>query len=186
MCERSWSVPPEHWYDCVGELKRGSVGGKAPERQVCVGDHTKGRGERWHCQVLAHMQCRQQFAHQYSRSRMRHFPAAGQKWREHLWDYKTADMRELHWLKWKRINCVGHTSGNPWLVLVKIQCYLLWENLSTFVIQSFCMYVAQSQQSGSDPQLLYQQGRGLCLHAPILRVACCSQGCRRESQVVAF
>lgn len=41
--------------DCVGELKRDGVGGKAPERQVCVGDHTKGRGERRRCQVVANL-----------------------------------------------------------------------------------------------------------------------------------
>lgn len=41
--------------DHVGELKKDGVGGRALQRQVCVGDRTKGRGEPRRCQVLANM-----------------------------------------------------------------------------------------------------------------------------------
>lgn len=41
--------------DHVGELKRDGVGGKALQRQVCDGNHTKGRGEPRRRQVVANI-----------------------------------------------------------------------------------------------------------------------------------
>lgn len=128
--ERFWSGPPEHWYGslwisvivCVGELKRDGVGGKAPERQVCVGDYTKGRGERRRCQVVANITVWATVCPSiFKESNVSVFSCWAKLEGESVGLNCSITREQLHWFKWKRINCVGHTSENPWLVLVRIR-----------------------------------------------------------------
>lgn len=140
--------------DCVGELKRDSVGGKAPERQVCVGDHTKGRGEQWRCQVLANLQCRQQFVHQYSTSPVCQFPAAGGR------DRTTAD--RSHGGTAASIKAeVNQLRGTYEQKSLTYSCY---DATLVTLRKSICMCVyISSREKESDP--------GVCLHASTARAA---------------
>lgn len=131
---RSWSVPPEHWYDAIvhhgsvwlcGWVKeRASVGGNAAERQVCVGDRTKGRGEQWCCQVVPKYGVGNSLAIRIQEAQCVTFQLLGKSdGRVCGIKQQTCEMvKQLHWLKWEQINGVRHMCENPWVILLKIQC----------------------------------------------------------------